>query len=49
VGGYTKPSPNQLFWISSHFLLADPRGLGTQSLPQSIALRLIAFLLLEVT
>jgi len=34
--------------ISSHFMLADPWWLGTQCLPESIALRLIAFLILVI-
>ena len=29
-------------------MLADPRGLGTECLPESIALRLIAFLILVI-
>jgi hypothetical protein len=36
---YNKPKKEQIFpqtisWISSHFVLADPWWLGTQSLPQ---------------
>ncbi len=34
--------------ISSHFMLADPWWVGTQSLPQSIVSRLIAFLILVI-